>query len=279
MATIGRSIVHIILTFIVYIVTVQFYYWPDSSDLTNIKTVSYAISGALLILACWQYSKIVPYKIRAKMVQNPARFSPDKIDCYVSVQGLATGESVLPFSGEECAFYITDVFAEWRTKMKKPYKLRITERKKLLSKQSADGMEIHREEQRIYVKVEDFTKSWVQLRRNEKSEKKCPAEAKSMVQDKYKTYQIIERFAYNGDTITAQGKLTRHPDGRLFIKPTGLLKFPSFVIISKKMTDVAQFTKQIAQEALRHVSIKQVDIASLVINALLLFYVSIAQNR
>ncbi len=280
MAVIGRTVVCIILTLIMQFVTWQFYDCLAPSDIAVFKIVSYAITAILLILAWWQYSKMSAYQIRAEMAQNPARFSPDKLDCYVSFQGELTAENayVLPFSGKACAFYQAEVFAEWETKRKKPDRGMETQRKPLFRKQSSTELEIVAREQRIYVRAEDFTKSWLRLHKNEKTQRQCPTQIRNLSDRKYETYQITEHFACNGDTITAQGKLTRSMDGRLFVKPTGRLKFPSFVDIRMQRTNAAKFAKEVAGNALGDARIKQINIVALIINALLLFYVSVTQS-
>ena len=277
MPVIGWAVVCIILTLIVQFVTLQFYNCLAPSDIVVFEIVSYAIAATLLVLAWWQYSKMSAYQIRAKMARKPARFSPDKLDCYVSFKGKLTAGNAytLPFSGKACAFYLTEVFAEWKAKRKKPGKGMETQRKPLFRKQSSTELEIVAKEQLVYVRVEDFTESWLRLEKNEKTQRECPALIREQANGKYKTYQITERFARSGETITAQGKLTRSMDGRLFIKPTGRLEFPSFVDVQMQRVNVAGFAKKVASKALRDARIKQINIVALIINVLLLFYVSV----
>lgn len=281
MAVIGRVVVYIILTLIVQFVILKFYDILSPSDIAVFKLVSYAIAAILLILAGRQYSKMSAYQVRAEMAQNPGRFSPDKLDCYVCFQGKLTAGNAyaLPFSSKTCAFYQAEVFAEWQTKRKRPAKGMETQRKPLFRDQSSVEMELVAGEQRIYVRAEDFTQSGLWLHQNEKIQRQCPEQIKNLFDRKYETYQITEYFACSGDTITVQGKLTRSMDGRLFVKPTGRLKFPSFVDIRMQRTNAAKFAKEIADKALRHVRIKQISIAALIINAILLFYISFTLNN
>lgn len=276
MALIGRAVIWIILTFIVHLITRQFYDWPARSDIVVFRIVLCVIAGILLILVWRQYSKMSACQTRAEMAMNPARFSPDKIDCYVRFQGeLTTGDTyTLPISGNACAFYHAEIFAEWETKAKKPAKGMETQRKPLLRDQSSADMEIAVGEQRVYVRPEYFIRNW-QLRESQRTQRECPAQIRHLADRKYQTYKITEYFAYKGDTIMAQGRLTRHTNGRLFIKPTGRFTYPSFIAIRLQRTGADQFAREVASQAIRDARSKQINIAGLVINALLLLYATL----
>ncbi|WP_153306596.1 hypothetical protein [Desulfogranum japonicum] len=236
----------------------------------------YLIVVILICYAWRQFSRISTYRTRIKMAQHPAAFSPDKIDCYVSVQGTLLGENihVSPLKGEPCAYYRSEIFAEWETKKRKPNRGMETQRKPLLKDSSADELKILVQDQPVYVRTTDFPQKWMQLRTYEKTREKCPAQIIQSEKSKYKKYQVYESYACNGDSIMAQGKLTRFTDGRLFIVPSGLHSYPSFIISKVKRTRGAQLVKEIVGEAMNMATIKRLDAWMLVINAILLLYIS-----
>ena len=147
-----------------------------------------------------------------------------------------------------------------------------TELKPLYWEQSADEFELVGKYDRVHIKAADFTKSWLQLRKNDKSSARCPEKARGQDQAKDKKYHVSENFARSGDMLTAQGKLVREADGRLFIKPTGRLKFPSFVVLKERQGAPVQLVASIFKRAKTDAVLKQIHIAALIINALLLFY-------
>ncbi|MCI5224748.1 MAG: hypothetical protein D3924_19295 [Candidatus Electrothrix sp. AR4] len=270
-----KSILYIILTVIIQFIGLQCYALPNSSDTIVFKIVAYVLAVTLLALACWQRSTTSIYLKRALMVQNPASFRTDKIDCYVSFTGRLSTEksSFLPLSGKECAFYQASIIAEWQTKKKKPAKGLETQRKPLFRKESSPEFKLVKNEQRVYIKTEDFGKKWLRLHKNIKSRKQCPPKIKHQADKKYVTYQLSECFAHEGETLTAQGRLTRAKDGRLFIKPTGRKGFPSFVAIRQKRNGAAALIQTIAEEAVSKMQNGQVRIVVLIANALFLLYI------
>lgn len=244
-----------------------------TSSLASDRDLSLFISCGLIFLllptACWQLKKIKPYKKRAWMSENPIVFSPDKIDCYVRFIGRIMTEQAqhLPLSGSECAFYIASVVAEWETKQKKPGSGMETQRKPLLREQSSEELLLESKEGLISITAADFSANWLELRKWEKTQVNCPPQATDKAKSKYTTYRLLERYLQHGDKVAAQGRLTLHPDGRLFIKPTGRLDFPSFVTLE---TQYASLTETIATTARHEMWIKRINTTFLLINALLL---------
>jgi ribosomal protein S18 len=249
---------------------VYFFDWLDYSDYATFH-IAIVLAFFLLILACWQHNKIAKYKKRAWMAENPADFRPELIDCYVSFTGKIAAERVhrLPFSSSECAFYMAAAVAEWETKKKKPGKGMETQRKPLLREQSSDELELVDKDYRVYVKAEDFSKNWIELRKREKTQQLCPALVVAQVDAKYKRYQIVERFLQKGDKVIAQGRLALNNDGRLFIKPTKRLEFPSFVAVQPQAN---QFICDITDKANSDAWTKRINAAFSLLNALLLVY-------
>ncbi|MCW5201829.1 hypothetical protein VU10_05010 [Desulfobulbus sp. US1] len=274
MAVIGRIILCSFLTCIVQCIAFGVSFGPHSSGFIIAQGVSVALSLVLLFFVWKEFAKMYVYLARARMAQRPDRFNPGKIDCYVRFNGKIAAENraVLPHSDKECAFYSVSIVAEWETKRKKPAKGMEIQLKPLFSEQSADEFELVGKFDRVYIKAADFTKSWLQLRKNDKNSSRCPEKARGQDQAKYKKYHVSENFARSGDMLTAQGKLVREADGRLFIKPTGRLKFPSFVVLKERQGAPVQLVASIIKRAKTDAVLKQIHIAALIINALLLFY-------
>ncbi|MCI5132451.1 MAG: hypothetical protein D3904_13285, partial [Candidatus Electrothrix sp. EH2] len=211
------------------------------------------------------------FKRRTWMAENPARFNPDLIDCYVRFKGRVTEERTchLPLSGSECVYYAAQVTVEYKVKQKKPAKGWETVRKPLLREQSADELELADKDCRVYIKVEEFTKSCLELRSKEKSQAHCPPAIKAQDNSKYKKYHITEQFLFHGDSVTAQGRLALNRDGRLFIRPTRRLEFPSFLVVQTK---AGQFIKDTAETARNDAWNRRIRVAFLLLNAGLLIY-------
>ncbi|MGR0482263.1 MAG: hypothetical protein ACTFAL_12895 [Candidatus Electronema sp. V4] len=203
------------------------------------------------------------------MSENPAEFSPDMIDCYVRFTGKITSEKAhrLPLSNSECVFYIATVVAEWETKAKKPSKGMETQRKPLLREQSADELRLEDSGHSVSITAEDFSANRLELRKREKTQANCPPQIAYRAESKYKTYRLLERYLQHGDKVAAQGRLSRNADGRLFIKPTTRLEYPSFVAVE---TELAQLTDTIAAAARHEVWVKRINVGFLLINALVL---------
>jgi hypothetical protein len=260
-----------ILTAAVCAVILQLKELPISSDRTVFQIVSYVLAFVLLLLACWQWRKIGPYKKRAWMSGNPAAFSPDMIDCYVRFTGKIATEKAhrLPFSGSECAFYMASAVAEWETKQKKPGSGMETQCKPLLREQSADELTLEGKDGPVYITVEDFSANWLELRRQEKSQGNCPPHVADKAKSKYAIYRLFEHYIQHGDKVAAQGRLSLNADGRLFIKPAKRLEFPSFVAVA---TQLAQLTETIADKARHDAWRKRINAAFLLLNAAMLCY-------
>ncbi|MCI5137931.1 MAG: hypothetical protein D3922_05865, partial [Candidatus Electrothrix sp. AR1] len=179
MAVIGRILLCIFLTCIVQFIAFGVSSGFHASDLLIAQGVSVALSLVLLFFVWKEFSKMYVYLARARMAQRPDRFNPGKIDCYVRFHGKMAGENraVLPHSGKECAFYSASIVAEWETKRKKPAKGMETQLKPLCWEQSADELELVGKSDRVYIKAADFTKSWLQLRKNDKNSARCPEKA------------------------------------------------------------------------------------------------------
>ncbi|MGX9725795.1 MAG: hypothetical protein ACTFAK_00290 [Candidatus Electronema sp. VV] len=158
--------------------------------------------------------------------------------------------------------------AEWQTKAKKPGKGMETQRKPLLREQSSDELMLEGSDSPVYVKVEDFSANWLVLRKWEKMQANCPQHITYRAESKYKTYRLLERYLKHGDQVTAQGRLSRNADGRLFIKPTKRLEYPSFVAVE---TELAQLISTITDKASNDAWAKRINVGFLLINLCLLW--------
>ncbi|XOF33572.1 MAG: hypothetical protein ACL93V_16475 [Candidatus Electrothrix sp. YB6] len=239
-----------------------------SHDLPDSKIIfCYVLPTVLFLLACWQWRKIGAFKRRAWMAENPAKFNPDLIDCYVRFTGKVTEERPcrLPLSGSECVYYAALVVGERQVKKKKPSKGWETVRKPLLREQSSATLELADKDCRVHVKVEEFTKRCLGLRSKESTQVHCPTALKSNADRKYKLYHLTEYFLFHGDSVTVQGRLSCGRDGRLFIKPTRRFEFPSFIAVQHE-------ADQFISDAWDAAWSKRINVAFLLLNAGLLIY-------
>lgn len=273
-AVIGKSMFYLLLTAGLQYVGLWFRDWPNSERDFLQLFFSCIIPVGLTVLAFREWRKIGAFKKRAWMAEHPDSFSPDKIDCYVRFTGKIAAAQThrLPFSGKECAYCLATVVAEWETKKKKPANGLETQRKPLLREQSAAELELTDKAGKVYVKAEDFTKNWLALRSTEKTQGSCPAAAATQDMRKYKRYQVAEQFLLQGDTVVAQGRLALNRDGRLFIKPTRRLEFPSFVALLPARSKAPDLLQTIASKARSDAWDRRIRTVLLPVNALLLLY-------
>lgn len=266
---IGIIILHCIVTAIIAVGVLQLKGFLLSSDRNIFKIVSYVLAFLMLPLAFWQWKKIGPYKRRAWMSENPAAFRPDMIDCYVRFTGKILSEKAhrLPLSNSECVFYMTSIVAEWETKKKKPDSGMETQRKPLLRERSSDELILEGSGGPVYITMEDCSSNRLELRNREETQANCPPQVAGKAKSKYTTYRLLERYLEDGDTVAVQGRLSRNADGRLFIKPTKRLDFPSFVVIKEQL---AQLTDTIAVTARQEAWNKSINAGFLLINAIVL---------
>jgi hypothetical protein len=266
-ANILRIIFFLLLTAAVQQIGLEFL---DASDSEH-GGLRIILCVPLLALAYWQWHKIGAFKRRAWMAENPAPFNPDMIDCYVRFTGKVTEERPcrLPLSGSECVYYAALVVGERQVKKKKPSKGMETVRKPLLREQSAEALELTDKDTLVYVKAEEFTKSCLGLRSKESAQAHCPPQVKEQEKSKCKKYHLTEHFLLHGDSVTAQGRLALNRDGRLFIKPTRRLEFPSFLVVQKK---ASQFILDTAEKALHDAWSKRINVVFLLLNAGLFIY-------
>ncbi len=270
-ANILRSILFLLLTTGVQYVGLQFLDVPASERGVPRIIFCYILPAVLLALAYWQWRKISAFKRRAWMAQNPAQFSPELIDCYVRFEGKLMEERPcrMPLSGSECVYYAALVVGERQVKKKKPSKGMETVRKPLLREQSAKELKLADKDSHVYIKVEEFTKSCLELRSKESAQAHCPPQVKEQEKSKCKKYHLTEHFLLHGDSVTAQGRLALNRDGRLFIKPTRRLEFPSFLAVQKQ---AGQFIGDIVDTALNDAWSKRINVAFLLLNAGLFIY-------
>ncbi|WPD21891.1 MAG: hypothetical protein SD837_16985 [Candidatus Electrothrix scaldis] len=270
-ANIIRSIFFLLLTAGLQYTSLQFHDVPGAERGKEHPIFAYILPALLLIIAYCQWRKIGAFNRRAWMAENPAPFSPDMIDCYVRFKGRITEEKAhrLPLSNKECAYYSALVTAEWQVKAKKPARGMETARKPLLREQSSEEIELADKEHRVYITMEEFTKSWLELHSKEKTQARCPSQVTAQDHGKYKKYHLAEHFILHNERITVQGRLARNRDGRLFIRPTLLLEFPSLLSVQTK---TSQFVKYIANEARKEVWKKQIAVIFLLFNAGILIY-------
>ena len=221
----------------------------------DIRGLLYGIPILLFILACWQGRKIFIYKKRARMAEHPAPFHPDCIDCYVRFTGrLAEGQNAeRPFSGKQCAFYVAAVQAEWTSKQKKPGKGMVTHRKHLMRDQSAKELAITDKEITVYIPLDRFNKDQIALREYNKKQASCPPEVIGQQNKKHPlTYHLLERSIDRRDTVSVQGRLVQKNDGRLFIEGTGLVQYPSFIVVHQRQAKeqgLVQFIEDLQEKA------------------------------
>ena len=270
-ANILRSIFFLLLTAGLQYLGLHVHALPDFEYKLPHIIFSYLLPALLLAIACCQWRKIGAFKRRAWMAENPAPFSPDLIDCYVRFKGRITNAQTqrLPLTNSECVYYTALVVAEWQVKQKKPASGWETVRKPLLREQSSEEVELVDKHHRVYIKVEEFTKSCLELHSREKIQARCPQPVKDKDKSKYKKYHLTEYFILHNELVTAQGRLARNRDGRLFIRSTRRLGFPAFLAIQKK---VSQFIRDIANEARNNAWNRRIRVAFLLLNAGLLIY-------
>ncbi|MCI5151067.1 MAG: hypothetical protein D3916_17075 [Candidatus Electrothrix sp. MAN1_4] len=154
-------------------------------------------------------------------------------------------------------------------KKKKPAKGWETARKPLLREQSSEAIELVDKNHRVYIKVEEFTKSCLALHSKEKTQAQCPPQVKAQDNAKYKKYQLTEHFILHNERVTAQGRLARHRDGRLFIRPTRRLEFPTLLAVQTK---ASQFIRYTAAKARHDAWNKLIIAVFLILNVGILLY-------
>jgi hypothetical protein len=270
-ANILRSIFFILLTAGLQYSGLHFRAVPGSEHGLPHIIFCYVLPFVLLAMAYWQWRKIDGFKKRAWMAENPAPFNPDLIDCYVRFKGKVTEKRTcrLPLSGGECVYYTALVATQWQVKKKKPAKGMETVHKPLFREQSADELELQGKDCRVYIKVEEFTKSCLGLHTKEKTQSHCPAAMTAKDQNKYKTYQLTERFILHSESVTVQGRLARNRNGCLFIRPTRRLEFPSFLVVQKK---ASQFIRDTVNKAWSDTWNRRIRVTFLLLNAGMLIY-------
>ncbi|WP_339137233.1 MAG: hypothetical protein WGN25_04365 [Candidatus Electrothrix sp. GW3-4] len=270
-ANIFISILFLLLTAVLQYISLQSHNAPGAERGLPSILFPYVLPALFLIIASCQWRKIGVFKRRAWMAENPAPFSPDLTDCYVRFKGRITeGQTQrLPLSNKECAYYSALVAAEWEVKAKKPGRGWETVRKPLLREQSADEVELADKDHRVYIQVDEFTKSALALHNKEKTQAQCPPQVKVQNKTKYKKYQLTEHFILHNERVTAQGRLTRNRDGRLFIRPTRRLGYPSFLLVQK---EAIQFKRNIIQTARNDAWNQIMRVAFLLLNVGLLLY-------
>ncbi|MCI5190474.1 MAG: hypothetical protein D3905_11955 [Candidatus Electrothrix sp. AS4_5] len=270
-ANIAQSILFLLLTVGLQYVGLQFLAESDSEQEMVKLIFPYILPAVFLIIAFCQWRKIAVFKKRAWMAKNPLSFTPDLIDCYVRFTGKLTNEQTcrMPVSGSECVYYTALVVAEYQVKQRKPAKGWETVRKPLLREQSAAELELRDKNCQVSIKVEEFIKSNVRLRTKEKTQINCPANLKIPGYKKHKKYNITEQFLFRGDNVTVQGRLTLNRDGRLFIRPTRRLGFPSFLVVQ---TRASRFIRDIVDKAQDNVWSRRIRVFFLLLNIGLIIY-------
>ena len=266
-----RIFLYTFATFILYTISTTF------QHLKYFDIAVYVFIAIALLMIWREYLKIKTYQTRAKMAHSPDTFSPDKLDCFVRFKGtlVNTNDYTLPLSNRACAMYQAGVFAEWQTKRKSPQKGMELHRKPLFIAQNPEELEIKNGAQRVFVKTADFPIDRWHLHHIEHAQSQCPDLVSEKAQNKYKTYRSIENYAKNGDTVTLQGRLIRHSDGRLFIEPTLLLQFPSFFAVQTQTSSATQFADTIVDSARKDIIIRRLNMAALALNALILLFICI----
>ncbi|WP_446010253.1 hypothetical protein [Candidatus Electrothrix sp.] len=232
---------------------------------------SYILPVLFLFIAFCQWRKIEAFKRRAWMAENPAPFSPDLIDCYVLFNGRIAEEQThrLPLSDGECAYYSALMIVEWQVKKKKPDKGWETLRKPLVREQSSEEVELVDKNHRVYIDVAEFTELCNGLHTKEKTQTQCPPRVKVRDNFKYKKYQLTEHFILHNEYVTVQGRLARNRDGRLFIRPTRRLEFPTLLSVQTK---TSQFITYTANKARNDAWNRRIRVAVLLLNVGLLLY-------
>jgi hypothetical protein len=225
----GYLLITILLQFIGFLI-----YEESSKD---IRVLFYGIPILFFIIACWQGKKIFIFTKRARMVEHPAPFDSDLIDCYVRFTGkiVEGAGGILPWTKKRCAFYMATIQAEWTSRQKKPHSGTITHRKHILRDQSSKELALTGKKGTVYVDLSTFNKDQLALHEYAKSQSICPPEVLAL-QKNNPTYQLMERFIQVQDTVSVQGRLVQKNDGRLFIEGTKAVQYPSFVMVHERQT-------------------------------------------
>jgi hypothetical protein len=276
-SVIGRLIIAVIATVCFYMCLQSYLGDHAGSSRADILILGTVIIVILLGLVWRARGWVSIYLNRANIARKPGRFLREKLDCYVRVKGQISGKNSLtaPVSGKNCTYYRSDIFAVWETKRRKPGRGMETQRKPLLRDESSPEFAIHMGEDKVYIRAREFSQNALQLHNYENKQKKCPEQIAHRAASKYQNYEVFESFACDGDTVLAQGKLTRDTDGRFFLVPSGLLEFPSFVAKRGRGSSCDHLQK-IIEEAQRLATVQLITTFALVCNALLVLYFMLA---
>jgi len=178
-------------------------------------------------------------KIKQHLLKVP-RFNNGLIDCYVKVSGQIKSNNLYfsPISKTPCAFHLTKVLALWETKEKKPG-TGMVQQEKVIFKQLSGLTQLelisNQSQEIILMDMAQFGDQPASLlhERNRESSY-CPAICQDVAQAKYKLYRVLERWYSQADSVVVYGKLIKTHDGLLYIKPTELEAYPSFICLQQQ---------------------------------------------
>jgi hypothetical protein len=181
-------------------------------------------------------------------------FEPNLIDCYVKFVGKIETENQFktPFTQKNCAFYNSRVIAHWETKKRKPNK-GLEKHNKILfdDKSSVTELEMVNNKGRIYVNIQKFAaKGELNLHSSDSTIQSCPECCSNKINRRYRQYQVLERWCSHLDKVIIYGRIVT-TTGRLSIVPTGLLEFPSLLLVGNTRVKIRDLTYHFEQKIVK----------------------------
>lgn len=215
-----------------------------------------AFLAAIFLVRSWAEHRRLD--TRRRHLRGAPAFDPTLVDCYVRFLGRVEmpNTEVSPLRRRPCVFFLSRVYAEWQTKLKKPKKGLATHRKTLYRQESPPKpIKLANARGVAYLAPGLLAGSEGTRRLNrEKSESPdCPAICAGQAQDKYKTYAAADQWLANGDTVAVYAKLERHEQGRLTLAATGNPSYPSVLLVESEHSGthlrglLAEVDRQIAK--------------------------------
>ncbi|HIE00085.1 MAG TPA: hypothetical protein EYP59_07310 [Thiotrichaceae bacterium] len=190
-------------------------------------------------------------KIKQHLLKVP-RFNNGLIDCYVKVSGQIKSNNLYfsPISKTPCAFHLTKVLALWETKEKKPGTGMVQEEKVIFKQLSGlTQLELisNQSQEIIHIDMAQFGDQPASLlhERNRESSY-SPAICQNAAQAKYKLYRVLERWYSQADSVVVYGKLIKTHDGLLYLKPTELDAYPSFICLQQHKAHLKKLDQKLS---------------------------------
>ncbi|MGR8935113.1 MAG: hypothetical protein ACU837_12090 [Gammaproteobacteria bacterium] len=173
-------------------------------------------------------------RIRRHLYDAPV-FAYDLVDCYVRFQGRVETPNGhrSPLFQRACVFYQAKIFAEWRTKLKKPQRGTTLNRKTLYTDQPPlPFITLISEQGSVLLDLAAFMRrgnvlGWI----TEKSQaSRCPEICADKASAKYRTYIVREDRISAGDTVLIYGKLRQDRNGQLMLTAPGVAEYPGVLL-------------------------------------------------